>query len=176
MCVSAAPRSSVAVRPLPLRAALPSLPALRQIVVEFGKVLVPVGCTLCRLPPPRQHYLSVTPWRGRAGWQPSAPAHAAASQRCACLCRFGALCSNLDGLGLSPKTRSVQRNLTFDEIREAETRLGEGQFTANGTFCVDTGKWRRRVFANVRVTLTLTRHRAAAQVCSRVARPRTNGW
>ncbi len=48
---------------------------------------------------------------------------------------------SLDKLGILAPSKLVHRNLNYDELREHEAANKEGQFTANGTFCVDTGVW-----------------------------------
>lgn len=45
----------------------------------------------------------------------------------------------LDKIGIKPASKKILHNLTFAEIASEEKKRGEGVFTANGTFCVDTG-------------------------------------
>jgi hypothetical protein len=45
----------------------------------------------------------------------------------------------LDKIGILPATKKVHHNLSYTEIAEHERKNNEGQFTANGTFVVDTG-------------------------------------
>ncbi len=48
--------------------------------------------------------------------------------------------SGLGELGIQPASKKVHRNLSYPEIAEHERARKEGQFTANGTFAVDTGE------------------------------------
>jgi ATP-dependent phosphoenolpyruvate carboxykinase len=49
-------------------------------------------------------------------------------------------CRNLDKIGIKPASKKIFRNLSYPEIASEEKARNEGVFTANGTFCVDTGK------------------------------------
>jgi hypothetical protein len=49
------------------------------------------------------------------------------------------LIRKLDAVGIKPASKKIYRNLSYPEIAEHERARNEGVFTANGTFCVDTG-------------------------------------